>query len=210
MPSSTVVAALYCVVDQSDGDVSGFTPLACGPSCQVVVHVVGPPEASPAPLGVPSLFQRTEPAVVVVVGNVAVVAPLPTWSALPPASISAGSNFVMRGPRPPDGLLISATCLSVLAPLPVFQARLTVTRRKSSGWISGSSVPAEAGTGACGVQTLAGGVAATLSFGSSKVQTSAVTVYWMPRRDTIHGEGEPVTPPLACSTSRTFVGVSES
>ena len=118
--------------------------------------------------------------------------------------------MVMRGPRPPEGLLISATCLRVLAPLPVSQDRLTVTRRKSSGWISGSSVPAVAGTGACGVQTLGGGAAATLSFGSSKVQTSAVTVYLMPRRVTIHGEGEPVTPPLACSTSRMSVGVSVS
>jgi hypothetical protein len=171
--------------------------------------VVGPPVASPEPFGVPSLFQRTEPAVVVVVGKVAVV-PAVSWPEPPPASGTGGSNLVIRGPRPPEGLLISETCVSDWGPAPVSQLMRTVTRRKSSGWISGSSVPADAGTGACGVQTLLGGVAATLSLGSSKVHTLATAVNWMPRRLTSQGDGFPVTPALACSAAVMPVGVSVS
>ena len=69
---------------------------------------------------------------------------------------------------------------------------------------------ADAGTGACGVQTFAGGVAAMLSFGSSNVQTLVVTVNLMPRRATTHGVGLPVTPAFACSAGMIPVGVSES
>ena len=93
----------------------------------------------------------------------------------------------MRGPRPPEGLLISEVCDSVFWPGAGVQVTVTVTRRKSSGCWSGVRFDAEAETGACGVHTSGGGVAATLSFGSSKVQTSVVTVNLMPRRWTIHG-----------------------
>ena len=166
--------------------------------------MVGPPVASPAPLGVPSVFQRTEAAVVVVVGKVAML-PVVNWLLR-----SGGLKRVMRGPRPPEGLLTSAICLSVRSPCPVFQATVTVTRRKSSGWFSGSRVPALAGTGACGEQTLAGGSVATLSFGSSYVQTWVVTVYSMPRREIVHGDAEPEMPALACSASTMSVGLSLS
>jgi hypothetical protein len=114
----------------------------------------------------------------------------------------------MRGPRPPDGLLTSETIFIVWSPRPVFQVRLTVTRRKSSGWMSGSSVPAAAGTGACGVQTSAGGVVAMLSFGSSKVQTLTLIVYLMPRREISHGVPDP--PTFACRTLVIVDGLSES
>ena len=168
-----------------------------------MVQVVGPPVESPLPLGVPSVFQRTVPAVDVVVGNVATV-PVVSWLALSGGAVKT----VMRGPRPPEGLLISETSESVLAPRPpVFQLSVTVARRKSSGWVSGASVPADAGTGACGVQTFVGGVAATLSLGSSKVQTSAVTVYSIPRRLTVHGSVVAVSPILARRVGSIPVGV---
>src|SRR5262245_43700871 len=147
MPSKTVEPAVNWVVSQPA--VSGSLPTAAGPSCQVACQAVGPPVASPAPFGVPSLFQRSEPALLVVDALTVALVPEVTCAA-------KSGNEVMRGPRPPDGLLTSATSFCVWVPRPVFQLRLTVTRRKSSGWMSGSSVPAAAGTGACGVQTFAG------------------------------------------------------
>ena len=198
MPSSTVVAASYWVVDQLDGDVTGFTAAACGPSCQLVVHVVGPPEESPEPLGVPSLFQRTEPAVVVTRGERRGGRASPhlehVAAGVDQRRIELGDA---RAEAEPEGLLISATCLSVLAPLPVSQDRLTVTRRKSSPWISGSSVPAEAGTGSLRRADVGGRRGRHVVLRIVEGQMSAVTVYLMPRRITIHGEGDPVTPPLA-------------
>jgi hypothetical protein len=81
-----------------------LTPVAGLPRSHAVVQAVGPPVASPAPLGVPSVFQRTDPADVVVVGNVAVF-PVVSW-----LTLSGGAEKVlMRGPRPPEGLLISET-----------------------------------------------------------------------------------------------------
>ena len=52
----------------------------------MVAQVVGPPVESPEPFGVPSLFQRTEPAVVVVVGKFAVVSAV-SWPGLPLACL---------------------------------------------------------------------------------------------------------------------------
>src|SRR5436190_9114947 len=126
VPSKTVEPP-YCVVAQLEF-VSGFWPFAGSPRLHAVVQFVGPPVESPAPLGEPSLFHRTVPAVVVVVGNVAVL-PLASWLTLSGGAV----KLVMRGPRPPDGLLISAVCWNDFDPAPVSQITVTVTRRKSSG-----------------------------------------------------------------------------
>jgi hypothetical protein len=105
-------------------------------------------------------------------------------------------------------LFTSAVCCIVVAPRPMSQVSLTVTRRKSSGWFSGSSEPAAPGTGACGVQTSAGGVAAMLSFGSSNVQMLVSTVYSMPRRLIFHGA--PSMPILAWSAPFICASLSTS
>ena len=159
----------------------------------MVSHTSGPPVESPWPVGLPSLFQRTDAARVVSVGKVAEVAVPANWLTLSGGAV----NLVMRGPMPPDGLFTSVVCCMLVAPRPMSHVSLTLMRRKSSGWFSGSRAGAAADTGACGVQTSTGGVAATLSFGSSNVQTLVSTVYSMPRRLTFHGE--PSVPTLASS-----------
>ena len=78
------MAGSYWVVDQLA--VSGSLPTGAVPSAQFVPHVVGPPVESPEPFGVPSLFQRTEPAVVVLVGKFA-VASLVSWAGSPLACL---------------------------------------------------------------------------------------------------------------------------
>ncbi len=119
----------------------------------------------------PSLSQRTDVALVVSVGNVAAE---PLVNCAPP--VTAGSNLVMRGPRPPDGLLTSDVWTKLREPVPRSQVIVRATLRKSSGCVSTGRLVALAATGAWGVQTSAGGVEDTLSFGSSNVQTCAAIV----------------------------------
>jgi hypothetical protein len=117
-----------------------------------------------------STVQRSTAAGVVLTGFV----PRVQLTDVPEVIWAAGAGkSVMRGPRPPLGFTTSVFCVIVWGPDRSRQDSWMVTRRKSSGLIS-AGAPAIAA--AAGVQAFDGGVAARPSFGSSNVQTLALTV----------------------------------
>ena len=103
-----------------------------------------------------------------------------------------GVKLTIRGPRPPVGLTTSVDWVKVRGlPPGSFQVIWKVVRRKSSP-LESPTVPA-----AAGVHASAGGDAASLSAGSSKVHDVDESVKSTPRRSIVHGVPDPK--PRACN-----------